>query len=146
MPKTARALSTLPQVDYADAFVVETGPAKEWTCEEWARAMLEGAPAIMRTALLSAWFALGLRLGSNPSDRFVLGWEVRRSTSDYSLLGAGSRVGMPAELLFKRRRRTLLYATFVRHENPISRAVWAGIAPGHRQVVRYALEQAAALT
>jgi hypothetical protein len=48
---------------------------------------------------------------------------------------------MPAELLLKRQQDTLLFSTFVQHENPIARAVWAGVEPGHRPVVRHVLEQ-----
>jgi hypothetical protein len=142
VPPAARGLSTLSHVDYEDAFLVETGPAQDRTGEQWARAFLEDAPIITRGALLSGWSALGLQLGSPRSDRLVLGWEVRRSTPDFVLLGAGSRLGLAGELLFERRQQTLLYATFVQQENHIARAVWAGIAPGHRQVVRYLLEQA----
>ena len=72
----------------------------------------------------------------------MLGWEVRRSTPDLLLLAPSSRLGLPAELLFKCRQHTLLFATFVQQENPIARAVWAGVTPVHRQVVRYVLEQA----
>ena len=142
MPPAARALSTLSQVDYEDAFVVEVGPARERTGEQWARAILEDAPAGTRTALRRGWLALGLRIGSTRSDGYVLGWEVRRSTPDFALLAAGSRLGMPAELLMKRRRRTLLFATFVQHEYAVARAVWAGVEPLHRRVVRDVLEQA----
>jgi hypothetical protein len=142
VPPDARALSTLSQVDYEDAFVVETRAAQERTGEQWARVILEDAASIVRSALRGAWSALGLQLGPTGSDRFVLGWEVRRSTPAYVLLGASSRIGMPAELLFKRQRGTLLFATFVRHANPIARIVWAGIEQGHRPVVRYLLEQA----
>jgi hypothetical protein len=114
VPAAARALSTLSHVDYEDAFLVETGPAQDRTGEQWARAMLEDAPSAM----------------------------VRRSTPDFALLGAGGRLGLSAELLFKRRQRTLLYATFVQKKNHMARALWAGIEPGHRPVVRYLLEQA----
>jgi hypothetical protein len=142
LPPAARALSTLSHVDYEDAFLVETGQAQDRTAENWARAILEDAPIIMRSALLWGWSALGLKLGSTRSDRFVLGWEVRRSTPDFVLLGAGSRVGMPAELLVERRQQTLLFATLVQKQNQIARAMWAGVEPVHRPVVRYALEQA----
>jgi Protein of unknown function (DUF2867) len=146
VPPPARRLSTLFHADYEDAFLVETGQAESRTAEQWARAILEGAPGIMRSAVAVGWFALGLRLGSNSSDELVLGWEVRRSTPDFVLLGASSRVGLPAELLFERQPRALLFATFVQHENPLARAVWAGVAPVHRQVVRQALEQVGSST
>lgn len=142
LPPAARTLSTLSRVDYEDAFLVETRSAQDRTGEQWARAFLEDAPLAVRSALLSAWFALGLRLGSPRSDRFVLGWEVRRSAPDFALLGASSRLGLRGELLFKRRQQTVLYATLLQHENRIARAVWTGIAAGHRQVVRHLLEQA----
>jgi len=142
VPPAARMLSTLARVGYEDAFLVETGPAQDRTGEQWARAILEDAPIIMRRALRWGWFALGLRLGSTRSDRFVFGWEVRRSTPDFALLAASSRLGLPAELLFKRQQHTLLVTTFVQQENHIARAVWAGVAPVRRLVVRYLLERA----
>jgi hypothetical protein len=142
VPPAARALSTMSRVDYEDAFLVETGPAQDRTAEQWARATLEDAPPMMRSACSWTWFALGLQLGPTRSDRLVLGWEMRRRTPDFVLLGAGSRLGLRAEVLFKRQQRALLFATFLQQENLIARAVWAGVAPGHRQVVRYLLEQA----
>ena len=143
VPPEARALSTLSHVDYADAFLVDVGRVKERTAEQWAREIFDAAPTKTRRSLYWAWCALGLRLGPARSDRFVLGFEVRRATSDFVLLGAGSRVGMPAELLVKRRDRTLLFDTFVEHDNPIARAVWASIEVGHVAAAKSVLEQAA---
>ena len=142
LPPAARALSTLPHVDYEDAFLVETGRAQDRTAEQWARAILEDAPVSMRNALSRGWSTLGLRVGSTDPDRFVLGWELRRSTPDVALLGARGRLGLSGELLFERQQHTLLFATFVQLENAIARALWTGIASRHRQVVRDLLEQA----
>jgi Protein of unknown function (DUF2867) len=143
VPPAARALSTLSHVDYEDAFLLETGAARDRTGEQWARAILEDAPIIIRRKLRWGWFALGLKLGSTRSDRLVLGWEIRRSTPDYALLAASSRLGLPAELLLERRQHTLLLATFVHQQNPIARAIWAAVAPQHRVVVPYLLQRAA---
>jgi hypothetical protein len=142
VPPAARRLSTLPAIDYEDAFLVDVGEIRHRTAEQWVRAIFDGAPMTMRATLWCAWSTLGLRLASPRSARHVLGWEVRRSTADHVLLGAGSRIGMPAELLLKRERDSLLFSTLVRHENPVARAVWGAIQPGHRPVVRYVLEQA----
>lgn len=143
LPPDARSLSTLSRVDYEDAFLVETGPAvQDRTAERWARSMLEDAPAVVRGALPPGWFALGLRLGSPWNDRLVLGWEMRRSSPDFALFGARSHLGFLAELLFKRQRETLLFATFVQEQNGFARALWAGLGPPHRRVVRYLLEHA----
>src|SRR5437763_6990765 len=101
VPDDARGLSTLPQIDYADAFVVETGPTRERTPEQWLRAILEDAPARTQRGLRLGWSLLGIRLGPSGSTRFVLGWEVRRSTPDHVLVRAHSRTRVSAELLWR---------------------------------------------
>ena len=136
------ALCGLERIDYYDAFFAETELAERGSGEDWARAVLEGAPLQIRSALLAGWTGLGLKLGAVPAESHVLGWELLRSDSDQALLAAGSRLGMPAELLFKRRPGGLFLATFVRQENAIASKVWAGIAPVHRRVVPHVLELA----
>jgi hypothetical protein len=51
VPSAARVLSTLSRIDYADAFLVDVGATQERTAEQWARAVLEGAPASVRRTL-----------------------------------------------------------------------------------------------
>lgn len=142
VPPAARRLSTLGAIDYEDAFVFETSSARDLTPQQWSRLILEGAPPALRRALRLGWSALGLQLRPLGSEGAVLGWELRQSTHDFALLGAASSVGMPAELLFKVRPRTILFCTFVQHESRTARAVWAGVEPVHRPVVRSLLEQA----
>jgi hypothetical protein len=141
VPPAARALSTLSHIDYADAFLVDVGPSRDRTAEQWVRAILEDAPLDIRTALLSGWSALGLKLDTH-QPRSVLGWQLRTSTRDFVLLGADSRVGMPGELLLHRRRDTLLFATFVQHDNRAASAMWASVQRVHIRAVRYVLERA----
>jgi hypothetical protein len=143
LPADARALSMLARIDYEDAFLVVTGSAQAMTGEQWARLMLEGAPIATRASLVSGWSALGLRLGSMRSDRYVLGWELRHSTPEFALLTSGSRIGMPAELLFKTYQDSLLFATLVQHQNAVARAMWAPVVPLHVQVVQGLLERGA---
>ena len=143
VPPAARALTTLPQVDYADAFLVDAGPAGDQLPEQWARAVLEGSPLTLRHRLRAGWTAIGLKLRRDRAGGAILGWEIRRSTRDFVLLGADSRIGMPAELLFKREGDALVFATFVQHGNPAARAVWAGIEPIHGPTVRRLLADAA---
>ena len=143
LPPAARALSTLRRIDYQDAFFVRPGPGPDRTGEQWARAVLEGAPQRMRARLLRGWCLVGLRLGSPWSRRRVLGWQIRRSTPDFVLLAAGSRIGMPAELLFKRERDGLLFATFVQQRGPLARSIWARVVPVHQRTVASLLTRAA---
>jgi hypothetical protein len=142
VPRSARALSMLTRIDYADTFFVDIGPLGERAAEEWARDILEGAPLAIRTQLLSGWSSIGLKIGKGPSNRSVLGWQVRQSTPDFVLLGADSRIGMPGELLFKKDGDTLLFATFVHHGNLVARGVWAVVEPAHVRTVRNILDQA----
>jgi len=132
VPAAVRALSTLERVDYADTFRVELADVRSRTAEDWARAVLEDAPPAVRGQLLSGWSSLGLKVGRGS----VLGWHVRSSTPDVLLLGAGSWIGMPGELLFKRERSGLLFATFVRHGSPAARALWGRVERVHVATVR----------
>lgn len=140
LPPDARALTTLPRVDYDDAFLVEG--AEGLTGEQWARAMLEDAPAAARRVLRSLWLALGVQLGSTRDPRLVFGWEVRHSGTDYALLATHSRFGLAAELLFRPERQTLLFATFVHKQNALGRLAWPGVERLHLPAVRSLLEQA----
>lgn len=142
LPPAARRLTTLPHVDYTDAFLVAFAPGAEPTPERWARAVIEGAPRRVRIQLLCSWTALGLKLGSPWSERRVLGWEVRRDSRDALLLGADSRIGLPGELLFKREPGAMLFATFTRQSNPAARALWSATIDRHQRVVRSLLRHA----
>jgi hypothetical protein len=143
VPPGARARTTFSRVDYEDAFLLDAGPVHDRTGEEWARAVLEDAPANTRHDLGRGWRALGLRLRPVGSDRTVLGWEIRNSTPEFALLVARGCLGISGELLFERQPDGLLLATFVRLSNPLARATWAGVAPRHRTVVRDLLTRGA---
>jgi hypothetical protein len=142
LPQSVRALSMLSRVDYTDAFVLATPPGEERTGEEWARAMLEDAPAPTRRALRRGWFALGVRLGSTRDRRRVLGWPVRQSSPEHAVLSADSLLGMEAEVVLKREPNGLVVATVMKLKNPLARAVWAAFSSQHRRVVRHLLRQA----
>ena len=141
VPAPARPLSTLPRIDYCDAFMFNVGATRDENAEDMIREVLEGAPLRVRTQLLSGWAAIGLKVASG-SEGSVLGWDVRRSVPDHVLLGADSRIGMPGELLLKKEDGALLFATFVSQRNVFARAVWAVTEPVHVRVVRDILSQA----
>lgn len=138
-PQAARALSTLPRIDYSDAFLVEAGSAQNWTAERWARAALDHAPVAIKMKLLVGWSAIGLKPAIGNS---LLGWEIRVKTAHFVLLGRDSLIGLPGELLFKCEPGALLFATFVHHRNDVARRVWAAVEPTHVRVVRHVLGQA----
>ena len=140
-PAGIHALSTLPAIDYVDAFTV--APAGEYSPEQWAHAMLSRAPRPVRIKLVAGWTLLGLRLGPRPAVERILGWRVRQRTPGHLLLGAGSRLGLPAELLFRREPDGLLVATFVGQRSRLARALWPRVIPGHQRTVAALLTHAA---
>lgn len=136
--------ATLVDVDYQDCFILDLGSSlSARTAEQWARAVLEEAPAPMRSALVAGWKGLGLRLGPLTSEEHVLGWLVRANDPDRLLLCADGRLGITGELLFERQVATLRFATFVRLDNPGAHAVWAGVRPVHERMVRQLLSRVA---
>jgi hypothetical protein len=141
LPPSARALTTLPGIDYCDAFLFDVGSTHDENAEDLMREILEGTPLAVRTQLLAGWSAIGLKVRGG-SQRSVLGWEIRRAVPDHVLLGADSRIGMPGELLLRKEDGALLFATMVSHRNLIARGVWAVTEPVHVRVVRDILAQA----
>jgi len=142
LPPEALALSALSRVDYSDAFWLETRHVREKTGEEWARALLEDAPAATRMTLRRGWIALGVRLGTPEDERLGLGWTVRHSSPEFAVLAARSLIGLDAEVLVKREQDALLVATIMKLENPVARVVWAAVSPRHRRVVRHLVKEA----
>ncbi len=143
LPPDARALTTLPRLDYVDAFRIEGNPVPDRTGEQWARAVIEQTPLKIRVTLVSGWTALGLKLGSPWAADRVLGWEIRQSTPDHVLLDAGSRLGLSGELLFRPDPDGVLFVTFVHQNNRFARVVWARIETLHREIVHSLLKHAA---
>jgi hypothetical protein len=143
VPVDALALSTLPRVDYMDAFRVDLPDGPRPSGEEWAWETLEGASPKARRELRRGWPLLGLKMAPHGAEGAILGWRLRHSDADFALLGADSRIGMPAELLFRPEPDGLLFATFIQQRNPLVRMLWAPIGSPHRRVVPTLLRRAA---
>jgi hypothetical protein len=143
VPADAAALSTLPRIDYRDGFRLVLPDGPDLSGEEWAREMLEGAPPNTRRSLRRGWPLLGLKMAPDGSGGAILGWRLRHSADDYAMLGADSRIGMPAELLLRPEPGGLFFATFIQMRNPFVRALWAPVGPPHRRVVPALMRHAA---
>lgn len=139
VPRDALALSTLPRVDYADAFRVELPVTQSSSPKACARAVLVDAPAVVKAKLLAGWTSIGLTASLGDS---VLGWTIRVDTPEYLLLGRDSLIGMPGELLFKPEAGVLSFSTFVHFGNRAARVLWAKTEPLHVRTVRGLLERA----
>jgi len=112
------------------------------SAEQWALAVWEGAPRIVRWFLRFGWrFFLGLRLGPPGSPTHVLGWRIVDDCRDMvtlqapSVLIAGHNVVIVQE-------SSVLWTTLVRYERPIARPIWRLIELVHRIVLPYTLTRA----
>jgi hypothetical protein len=141
LPADARALCTLPRIDYHDAFRVNAGI--ERTPDQWLHAVISDAPLGFRVRLVTGWLALGLKLAPPHAAPRVLGWKIKHSDASHVLLAADSWLGLRGELLFRTEPGGLLFATLVQLNNPAARAVWARITARHQDVVRSLLSHAA---
>ncbi len=143
VPQSARELTALTRVDYADAFRAEPGPAAGEPAIEAARTVLGDAPANLRQALLEGWSSLGLRLGAGVGVQ-VLGWHLRSADEEAAVLAASSPLGIEAELVFEQVPGALHFATFVRLEGEEAGAAWARIEAVHPPMVQRLLQRAVA--
>ncbi|MFG2628469.1 DUF2867 domain-containing protein [Streptomyces sp. NPDC048473] len=145
---------------YASAFELPVADARSRTPEQWARAVFEDAPVLLRGFLVLGWsLVLRIRLGPRPSPGHVLGWTVSDSAADSDTgrdAGTGTDEGpgsntttlaAPSPLITTRNvavvnASTVVWVTFVRFDRRIARPVWAMIAPIHHLAIPYLLRRA----
>jgi len=104
--------------------------------------MLEGASDEMQKTLRQGWTMLGLRLGPEGSPEHVLGWNIDHDGPDHALLNLESRVGMPAELLFRPEGDRLLFCTFIQRKNPLMKVAWWPVEGRHLRIVPRLMDHA----
>jgi hypothetical protein len=113
------------------------------SAEEWARAVFEGAPKLLRSMIVAGWtFGLRLRLGSRHSPERILGWEVTSNEPTVVVLGVESWA-LTARLVVVVRDAQGLHATFVQYEHRLGRVMWSAAAPVHRLKIPVLLGHAA---
>jgi hypothetical protein len=143
VPQEIRAVDTLADPDYVYGCEIPRLPTDTRTAEQWARAVFEGAPRLVRWFIVAGWIGgLGLRLGPRPSPSHVLGWKVLSTTPTVAVLGVESFM-LSAHLVVRVHESHVLHATFVRYDRPPARIVWAVAAPVHRRVIPFLLRHAA---
>ncbi|MGI8679422.1 MAG: DUF2867 domain-containing protein [Jatrophihabitans sp.] len=134
----------LAPAGYTDLRVESAPGAADRSAIDWARAILEGAPAALRAGLTPGWAALRLGLASRHAPDHVLGWPVVVDTPAEVVLGAHSKLGLDARLSIRIDDDTVQFATAIRFLSRGGRTVWTGVAPLHRlivgQLLRHAVE------
>lgn len=139
VPASVRALSSLPDIDYADYFTLATDA--EATPEQWARALFGDIPS---AAELLIWrVLLGLRLSRGRSPATVAGWRVGGRGEDWIRLEAASWF-LAGNLVVQSAGGRVALGTFLRYDRWLAHVVWPPLSAIHRRVVPGLLRDAAA--
>jgi len=142
VPGVIRAIDTLTDPDYTDAFEIDTSGAKPRSPEQWARAIFEDAPTAMRWFLLLGWRAgLGLRLGPLRSPDHVQGWDILDRAANSVTLELHSW-SLTCHLVFWLDDTKLVFSSSVRYDRKIGAVIWRPASIIHRRIVPYLLQNA----
>jgi hypothetical protein len=145
VPESIRSLGGLANPDYQDVFTATTNEASEKSAEDWARAVLEGAPYYIRPGVFVVHrLLLGLRLGPRRSPDHIIGWKIAARGEDWVRIEAASWM-VTFSLVLKIDEKRVSMATFSRYEGRIAALVWAPISVAHRKVGLALMRRAARL-
>jgi hypothetical protein len=141
IPESVRALSSLPDIDYADQFTLCTDAGAEATPEQWARAMFGDVPSVAEQVIWRG--LLGLRLSPGRSAATVAGWQVGERGEDWIRLEAASWF-LTCNLLVQTADGRVSLGTFLHYDRCLGRGVWPPLSVIHRRLVPRLLRNAAA--
>ena len=139
VPGSIRALSSLPDPDYADLFTLSADT--EAAPEQWARAMFGDVPSV--SELLIWRGLLGLHLARGRSPATVAGWQIGGRGEDWIRLEAASWF-LTANLLVRAADGRVSLATFLRYDRCLGRGIWPPLSAIHRHMVPGLLRNTAA--
>jgi hypothetical protein len=134
-----RALSSLPDIDYADQFTLSTDA--EAAPEQWARAMFGDVPSVAERLIWRG--LLGLRLSRERSRATVAGWQIGERGDDWIRLEAASWF-LTANLVVHAADGRASLGTFLHYDRRLGHGVWPPLSAIHRRLVPRLLRSAAA--
>ncbi|MCM6774024.1 DUF2867 domain-containing protein [Nocardia sp. CDC159] len=139
VPAGAPISAEMESAEYSSAFELGTN-ARRRPAEWWARAVFEGAPAVVRAVVALGWrLVLRLRLGT--ADDHVLGWRIVERKPDVVVLEAVSPL-LRAQNIVVTTESAVTWSTLVRFDRPIARPIWAVVRPFHHLTIPYLLRRA----
>lgn len=139
VPESVRALSALPEIDYADLFTIATNVSR--TPEQWARRMFGDVPSIGERVIWRGF--LGLRLSRERSPETVAGWRIADRGEDWIRLATESWF-LSANLVVVATGGHVSLATFLHYDRFPGHVVWPPLSAVHRALVPDLLRRAAA--
>ena len=139
IPESFRALSSLPEIDYADQFTLSADA--DATPEQWARAMFGNVPSVAELLLWRGF--LGLRLSRGRSSATVAGWQIGGRGERWIRLEADSWF-LSANLLIQTAEGRVSLGTFLHYDRRLGQVVWPPLCAVHLRLVPGVLRGAAA--
>lgn len=139
VPASVLALSSFPDIDYADLFTLTTDLRA--TPEEWARAMFGDVPDLAERFIWRV--LLGMRLSGGRSPDSVAGWRIGDRDDDWIRLEAGSWF-LTGNLVVRAAEGRVSLGTFVRYDRQVGRTVWLPLSAVHRRLAPRVLREAEA--
>lgn len=131
--------------DYTDSFAADLPAGETRSPEQWARAVFEGAPLLLRWFLVVGFrFGLGMRLGPRSSPDHVLGWKIVARESESITVEARSWC-LTSRLVFATAESRLTQSTYVSYDRPIAVVLWPPVAIVHRRIVPRLVKHAAGM-
>jgi hypothetical protein len=139
IPESVRALSSLPDIDYADQFTISADA--DATPEQWARAMFGDVPSVAEQLIWRG--LLGFRLSQGRSPATVAGWQIGERGEDWIRLEAVSWF-LTGNLLVRTADGRVSLGTFLHYDRRLGHGVWPPLSAIHRRLVPGLLRDAAA--
>jgi hypothetical protein len=139
VPESARALSSVPDVDYVDHFSLVT--AADATPEQWARAMFGDVPSIAEQLIWRGLLQIRLSRGRSPAT--VAGWRIGGRGPDWIRLEAASWF-LTGNLIVRTVDGRVSLTTVVHYRRRVGQRVWPPLSAVHRRLVPGVLRAAAA--
>jgi hypothetical protein len=139
IPESVRALSSLPDIDYADQFTLFT--AADATPERWARAMFGDVPSAVERLIWRGLLSLRLSPGRSPAT--VAGWQIGERGKDWIRLEAASWF-LSCNLLIQTADGRVSLGTFLHYDRRLGHGVWPPLSAIHRRLAPGVLRDAAA--
>ncbi|WP_373430192.1 DUF2867 domain-containing protein [Streptomyces sp. V1I1] len=132
------ALSSLPDIDYVDLFILETG--LDATPEQWARAMFGDVPSAAEKLIWRGF--LGLRLSPGRSPHTVAGWRIAARGDSWIRLETASGF-LSCNLVVHTAEGQVSLATYLHYDKSLGRLIWHPLSAIHRRLAPGLLHEAA---
>jgi hypothetical protein len=139
----ATSLGGIERPDYVYACAIKRAPDDARSPEQWARAVFESMPALLRLPILAGWrWGLRLRLQPLADPTAVLGWTFAASEPGHAVLRVGSPL-LQARVVVEVHDARVVHTTLVGYAGRLGSVMWALATPIHELFMPILMNRAA---